>query len=78
MSEVKVTDVELGSIGISREVQLKLRARTLSQMPTYLEVSNWSKAFGYHNACPFPDEPQAIKALIGALQERLETAHGEA
>ena len=70
-------DVELGSIGITKDVQLKLRLRTLPERPPFLELSNWSKYMEYHLGCPFPDDPRVIKAIIGALQDHLERAHGE-
>ncbi|MFI0265630.1 hypothetical protein [Streptomyces luteogriseus] len=78
MSHVEVTDVELGSIGVNTELQIKLRSRTLPEIPPMLELSNWNREVGHHLACPFPDDPRIIKALIGVLQERLETAHGTA
>jgi hypothetical protein len=76
MPEIRPTDVELGSIGITKDVQLKLRSRTLPGIQPHLELSNWSPEMKYHLGCPFPDDPQVIKALIGALQDHLVREHG--
>lgn len=78
MTQAEVTNEELGSIGISRGQQLKVRRRTLPGVPPMLELSNWNEAVGHHLACPFPDNPQVISALIGALQAHLKDSHGTA
>lgn len=78
MPEVTTDDVEIASIGITRDVSLKVRQRSVpdTDIPTYLEISNWSRETGYHLASFFPDKPEVIKALIGALSEHLVRQHG--
>jgi hypothetical protein len=78
MPEVTTEDVEVASIAITRDVSLKVRQRTVpdTDITPFLEMSNWSRENGYHLASFFPDKPEVIKALIGALSDHLERQHG--